>query len=87
MFLNQCEDGLKGQRCYTQHVDKAMVVARIFGKIPGKSHIPKLWDSWPSIGVARKEDGKEGMDIKVIFSLLLLKCLPIWGCENLTHKH
>jgi hypothetical protein len=77
---------LEHKRCYAKHIDKAVVISRIFSKIPGKPEVPKLWNCWSSIGVPREEDRQEGVDVKIILSLPMFKGLALGRCENLTHK-
>ena len=70
-----------------EHVNRAVVVCRIFCKISDKLHISKPWNSWSSIQVACEKDGKECIDIKIIFPSSMFECLLSHRCKNLAHKH
>jgi len=68
-------------------VDKAVVICRVFCKIPNKLYISKPRDSCSSIGIPCEEDGEESVDVEIIFPSSMFKCLLVHRCKNLTHKH
>ena len=81
------QDGLEDKRCNTEHVDKAVVIRRIFCKIPNKPYISKPRDSCSSIGISCEKGGEKSVDIEIVFPSSMFKCLLLHRCKNLMHKH